>query len=112
MILEDSIATCPFRPPRNVGGAYWSSFQYYVLVRPANHEHDLFAGMNQHMQYFIESMLFGTRMVLCIKSSRRMKSGSCAPDMVSRPVVVPLPLNSFQLHKLCTPRNPKMPQQV
>jgi hypothetical protein len=49
MILEDSIATCPFRPPRNVGGAYWSSFQYCVLVRPANHGHDLFAGMILHM---------------------------------------------------------------
>jgi hypothetical protein len=58
MILEDLIATCPFRPPRNVGCAYWSSFLYYVLVRSANQEHDLFTRMVLNMQCFTKMYAF------------------------------------------------------
>ena len=100
----------------NVGCAYWSSFVYYVLVRPANHEHDSFARMILSMQYFTKGMLFWYSYDVCIKSSRRMKSGSCAPDMVSRPVV-PTGTSSHALELIPTPqamhnRNPKMPQQA
>ena len=60
--------------------------------------------------------LFDTRMTFCIKSSRRIESGSCAPDMVSRPVC-PLAFPCLWTHYNSTSYahhavNPKTPQQA